>query len=371
MSERSVSVGTPVVEGVLSASDVVATGATIAATQLDNGMIPWFEGGHCDPWNHIEAAMALSACGMWAEAEAAFDWLRHKQLADGSWFNYYLSNGVKDPRVDTNVCAYVATGVLHLYRVTCDREVLARYWPMVQAAIDFVLRFQRHDGAVAWSVDPSGRLESYALLTGSASIYHSLRCAVAIAEEMDQARPDWELAAGRLVHALVHHPDAFARKDEFAMDWYYPVLCGALGAGTARRRLLAGWERFVLAGRGVRCVAVEDWVTAAETAECVMALDAAGSKASALELFTAGQDLRLGDGSYWTGVVYPARVTFPHSEKTTYTAAAMVLAADALSGATGASGLFRGEGLPAAVELAEVNCALGASKCSARQGLAE
>ena len=32
----------------------------IAEVQRPDGMIPWFEGGHCDPWNHVESAMALS-----------------------------------------------------------------------------------------------------------------------------------------------------------------------------------------------------------------------------------------------------------------------------------------------------------------------
>ncbi|NDE81140.1 MAG: prenyltransferase, partial [Actinobacteria bacterium] len=35
----------PHVEGVLSADEVVQTAQSIADLQLDNGMIPWFEGG--------------------------------------------------------------------------------------------------------------------------------------------------------------------------------------------------------------------------------------------------------------------------------------------------------------------------------------
>ena len=89
-------------------------------------------------------------------------------------------------------------------------------------------------------------------------------------------RPDWELAAGRLAHALAHQPEAFAPKVEFAMDWYYPVLSGALSGEAARRRIDGSWDTFVMEGRGVRCVSTGEWVTAAETAECVLALDALG-----------------------------------------------------------------------------------------------
>ena len=50
----------PDIDGVLSADEVDETAASIAALQLPCGMIPWYPGGHCDPWNHVETAMALS-----------------------------------------------------------------------------------------------------------------------------------------------------------------------------------------------------------------------------------------------------------------------------------------------------------------------
>ncbi len=347
----------PEVPGVLDAAQVYDSALSIASVQRADGMIPWFPGGHCDPWNHVEATMALTLCGLAAEAEAAFEWLASSQLADGSWFNYYLAAGVKDPRIDTNVCAYVATGLWHHALVTGSCDLLARHWAMLERAVDFVLRWQRSDGSVHWSLDGAGRPEHYALLTGSSSVFHSVRCAVAAAEALDRPRPDWELAAWRLGHAVARHPRAFAPKDEFAMDWYYPVLSGALSGEAARCRLRATWETFVMDGLGVRCVSGNDWVTAAETAECAIALGAAGMADAALELLASGQGLRLPDGSYWTGMVHPGGATFPVGERTTYTAAAMVLAADALSGASGASGLFLGDTLPlAAVDLAEALC---------------
>jgi MMP endo-(1,4)-3-O-methyl-alpha-D-mannosidase len=347
---------TPHVPGVLSQSDVMATAHAIVEIQQDDGMIPWFTGGHCDPWNHVEAAMALTVCGLVPDAMAAYRWLAERQLPDGSWFNYYLGRGVKDQRLDTNVCAYLAAGAWHHHLITGDVEFLGELWPTIQKGIDFILRFQQPDGSVRWSLDAAGRDEGYALLTGSSSIYHSIRCAVAIAEALAKDRPDWELAAGRLGHAVAHHPTAFAPKVEFAMDWYYPMLSGALEGEAGRRRLAEGWSTFVMEGLGVRCVSTGDWVTAAETAECVLALDGLGMQDTAMELFVAGQNLRLDDGSYWTGMVFPERVTFPEHERTTYTFAAMILAADALSSTTPAAGLFRGECLPAALDLAEPHC---------------
>src|SRR6185436_2138805 len=74
----------------------------------------------------------------------------------------------------------------------------------------------------------------------------------------------------------------------------------------------------------------------------VMALDAIGDSARAHEQFAAMHHLREEDGSYWTGLVYADGKRWP-VERTTWTGAAMILAADALSSTTAASGIFRGE----------------------------
>ena len=259
---------------------------------------------------------------------------------------------MKDPRLDTNVCAYVATGAWHHFRVTRDTAVLEAMWPMIDKALTFVLRWQRDDGTVLWSVDPDGRPGRYPLLTGSSSIYHALRCAVACAEALGRERPDWELAAGRLAHAIAHRPTAFEPKDDFAMDWYYPVLSGALEGAPAEARMdeVVGRLRD---GRARGALRVDQpWVTAAETAECVLALDAVGRRTDALDLFTWAQAHRCDGRVLLDGDRLPRSARrFPSRERTTYTAAAIILAADALSSASPAAGLFRGESLPHGLDL--------------------
>lgn len=338
----------PDLPGVLSPAQVSDTADVIASVQRRNGMIPWFDGGHADPWNHTEAAMALVVAGRRAEAARAFDWLASTQHDDGSWFTYYLDDGVEDPRRDTNVSTYVAVGAWHHFQVTGDTGFLEDVFPMVAAALEFALRLQRPGGEVLWSLEPSdGRPGEFALLTGSSSVLLALRCGVAIAEALGYERPEWELAALRLASAVAGREfDAFADKGRWAMDWYYPVLAGALVLDEASARLDERWGRFVLSGFGVRCVDDAHWVTAAETAECVLALDALGRASEARRLLTWVQYLREPDGSYWTGCVHPQEVHYPADEKSSYTAGAMVLAWDALARVTGGSGLFRGEGLP-------------------------
>ena len=71
-------------------------------------------------------------------------------------------------------------------------------------------------------------------------------------------------------------------------------------------------------------------MTGAETCELVMALDAIGDSARAHEQFAAMHHLREADGSYWTGLVFADGKRWP-VERTTWTGAAMILAADALS----------------------------------------
>ncbi len=330
----------PDIPGVVSAADLTETAAHIAEWQLPTGMIPWFPGGHADAWNHVEAAMALDIMGMHDQARAAYEWLRTIQRPDGAWHHYYLADGIEQDKLDANCVAYVATGLWHHYLVTGDRAYLESVWPMVDAAIEFVLELQTPRGEILWARHADGTPWSFALLTGSSSIAHSIRCAVAIAEELGHERPDWELGGARLAHVIRTVPDAFAPKDRWAMDWYYPVLSGVLRDEAGLDRLAERADEFIFEDRGVRCVSDRPWVTTAETCECAMAYLGAGQRDRATELFTAIQDYRQADGSYYTGVAYPEEVSFPDEERSTYSAAAVILAADAIAEASPAAGLF-------------------------------
>jgi hypothetical protein len=333
---------------VLSRAEIRATVDSIAAVQLANGMIPWFPGGHADPWNHVEAAMALAVGGRTAEAEAAYDWLVATQHDDGSWFQYYLDGAVENYRLDANVAAYIAAGVWQHYLVTGDRGFLETMGPVVAAAIDFVLRLQAPGGEITWCYEADGRPADFALLTSSSSIFFSLRCALAIARQLGDEPPEWELAAARLGHAVAMREHQFEPKRRWAMDWYYPVLCGAVDGGEARLRLKERWDDFVIDSLGVRCVADRPWTTAAETAECVMALEIVGESGAARQLLGWTRHLRHDDGSYWTGWVHPDGIHFPPDERTSYTSAAVVLADDLLFGTGPSAGFFRGDTLPVA-----------------------
>jgi hypothetical protein len=211
---------------------------------------------------------------------------------------------------------------------------------VVRAGLDFALGLQVPRGEIIWRRDETGAPDDYALLAGSSSMYQSLRCAIALAEYVGCPQPDWELAAGQLAHAVACHPEAFADKSTFSMDWYYPVLGGPLRGAAAAERLAAGWDTFVVPGLGIRCVSDQPWVTGAETCELAMALDAIGDRPGALEQFEQIHHLRHVSGAYWTGWQFVNQAHFPR-EQSSWTAAAVILAADVLSGATSGSGIFR------------------------------
>ena len=71
-----------------------------------------------------------------------------------------------------------------------------------------------------------------------------------------------------------------------------------------------------------------------------MAFQSIGDTQHALELFKQIQIFRNDKGQYLTGMVFPELVSFPEEEFSTYSAAAVVLAADSLMGITEASQLF-------------------------------
>jgi hypothetical protein len=139
---------------------------------------------------------------------------------------------------------------------------------------------------------------------------------------------------------VAHRPDVFEPKERWAMDWYYPVLTGTLVGDAAEARLAAGWPTFAMDGLGIRCVSDEPWVTASETAECALTHAVAGDTDRAVDLLAWTRRHRLDDGSYVTGIVYPTEEWFPTGEHSSYTAAAVILAADAITGASPAADVF-------------------------------
>ena len=352
----------------LTPAEVAASGAAIASVQEPDGAIPWTVGGHADVWNHVEAAMALLVAGRLEEVDRAWWWVRHTQRADGSWPMKVVGGVLEDASGESNMTAYVAVGLWHHWLVRRELGFVAAHWPVVRRALDMVCRLQLPFGGIAWSQEwhdgEPATVNPDALLAGSSSIHHALRAGLTLAELLDDPQPEWELTAGRLGHALREHRDRFLDKSTFSMDWYYPVLGGAVRGPAGRDLIASRWHDFVVPGLGVRCVDSNPWVTGAETCELALTLDALGDRTRAVAVFADAQHLRQPDGSYWTGYVYADEVNWP-AEHTTFTTAAALLAHDALAEVTGGSGVVRGTGLVAQPQPLGLECG-----CSSADALA-
>lgn len=323
----------PVVEMELTADFIVGL-------QKPNGEIPWSEGGKTDPWDHVESAMGLAVAGRIAEARKAYEWLQETQLPDGSWWSATRDGIPEDKTKDSNISSYMAVGVYHFFLIAGDIQFVRHCWRTMEKGVDYAVGLQAEAGEVAWAKNSEGVTDPMALLTGSSSIYMSIKCAIAVAALLGKRRPEWETALCKLGDAICTRPHLFnMMKARFSMDWYYPVLCGAVQGVEARSRIDRSWEKFVVPEWGVRCVSDRPWVTIAEGAELVLALVAIGERERAQIIFDWLIDKRYSDGAYWMGVTFPDGVIWPE-EKTSWTAAAVLLACDALYGITPAGRIF-------------------------------
>ena len=340
---RSTSDVSSEIDGVADRRELAATVDAIAEWQLPSGMIPWFPGGHADPWNHVEAAMALALGGRIARGRAGLrvagrTAAARRRVAPVLPGRPRRAGQARRQRVRLRRHRRVAP-------LAADRATAAssrRCGRSSSAPSSSCSTCRPPRGEILWARHADGTPWSFALLTGSSSICHSLRCAIALAEHLGHERPDWELSAARLAHVIRHRSPTRSPRST-AGRWTGTTRCSpACSIGDdGRARLPTAFDAFVMDGRGVRCVGDRPWVTVAETCEC-----AAGpprrrrARAPPSELFGWAQQYRLDGGRYWTGTVYPDEAHFPGDEQSTYTAASVVLAADGLSGTSTASALF-------------------------------
>lgn len=248
---------------------------------------------------------------------------------------------VVDEMCDANMTAYIAVGVWHHWLTRGDRGFVEEMWPVVRRALDAVCDLALPFGGIAWARE-NGVAAKTALVAGSSSMHHALRCGVQTAQLLGHEAARWNAVADGIADALRHREDEFEPKARFAMDWYYPVLGGVLRGEAGARRLAERWGEFVVPEIGVRCVDDHPWVTAAESCELALSALAVGLRDQARAIVESVQHLRAPDGSYHTGYVFTDGKRWP-IEQSTWTSAAVILAADALADEPRGGNIF---GLP-------------------------
>ena len=316
----------------------------ILKVQNQDGSIPWEENKKLDPWDHIEAAMGLSVAGKKEEAESAFLWLKENQLSDGSWYSEYLMSSPVTKRKETNFSAYIATGLWHYYLIFEDKNFLKFMLPTITKSVNFVTSMQTEQGDIYWASEEDKEILDDSLITGSSSIYKSLECASAIFNLLGESSLQVDISKKNLKNSILNNPERYDRnwesKSRYSMDWYYPILCGIYDDKKSIKDIETKWSKFIVDDMGCKCVEEEPWVTVAESSELVVALVKIGLREEALKIFNSLHQWRdKQDGLYWTGYVYKDKKFWP-VEKPTWTAGAVLLAADALYEFTPGSELF-------------------------------
>ncbi|MCX6005282.1 MAG: hypothetical protein NT082_06385 [Chloroflexi bacterium] len=324
---------------------------SIVSVQEKAGSVPELEGGIVEPWTHIECAMAIDVGNYRDEAEKAYTWLAEIQLADGSWYTNYQNGKPKDTYKVSHAISYIAVGVWHHYLVTGNLSFLDKMWPSVRAAINYVMDMRGPNGEIYWARDTEGVLCPSAQIASCSSSYLSIRCALKIADLLGEEHNDWKMVNDNLRGAILNMPTPFKTPAEggeisaFAMDWYYPALCSVINKKEAVSRIYNDWDKFIVHGWGSVCNLKKQWVTAAETSELAIALAVNGEYEQSMMLYNWIHQMRDDDGAYWYGMAFPENEIWP-LQKPTWTAAAVVLAADMLRPMSPTSLLLDHHGAP-------------------------
>ncbi len=320
--------------------DIHSVASSIAHLRKNSGEIPWHKDGKTDPWDLVESAMGLNIGGFFKDSQWAFDWMIKNQNPDGSWYSSYINGKPKDRTCETNMSCYIAAGVFHTWLIRRDRTFLEKMWNCIEKGINFALNLQTERGEIYWAKSPQGKIDPMALLTGSSSIYLSLKSGIAIASVLGKRMKYWEAAFCKLEKSIRNNLHIYnISKSRFSMYWFYPVLSGVITGRAGEKRIKKYWKKYVIQGQGVRCVSDQPWITIAETSELVIALAGMGNIELAKIVFSWIQDRTYKDKSFWCGYTFPDMIIWP-GEKISWTNAAVLLAADAVYSLTPGSRLF-------------------------------
>ena len=306
---------------------------SIKTNQLDSGAIPSNADLSHDPWDHIEAIMGLNFLNDKESSDLAFKWLKNNQNKDGSWYAKYSNNDPIELNKPTHFGPYISVAALHYYKIFSDKDKLLELWETIDSAIDFSLNLQNSNGTIPWSVDKNNQIENDFLLTGASSILKSLECAIAISKILDlDSNKKWTKAYKLLAYAIKNPKGLFDKtidRSRFSMDWYYPIISGVLSDSEKDKYIKKIYKDFYIEGIGVKCVVEEPWVTVAETSEFIVSLVISNEIEEAKKLLIEVMNISDLNDIPYMGWQYEENIFWPE-EKPSWTAAALILAADSI-----------------------------------------
>jgi len=271
-------------------------------------------------------------------------WLIKNQNSDGSWFAKYKNEIPIEKNKPTHFGPYISVAALHFYKIFQDKDFLEKLWPSIKLAINFSLNLQMSNGTIPWSVDESGEIENDFLITGSSSILKSIDCGLAISKILQKNKDvkNWKESYDLLSEAIKNPSGKFdlvKNRKRFSMDSYYPILSGCLNENEIKSYIDKIFSNFYVDKIGIKCVIEEPWVTVAETSEFIISLMISGDLDKSKELLIDVLSICDENKTPFMGWQYEENMFWPN-EKPSWTAAALIIAADSVMNFSNASDLF-------------------------------
>ena len=286
----------------------------IILNQLEDGSISWDQIGKCDPWDHCECLIALAIYEEWDAFDKGVDWFFKNINKDGLISPEFKNQQSVHNHFESHHAPYIVLPLMQAMLIRDEESFPKEYSPQINKIFDQLENFKDDDGYYYWAKDKKG-LSDNSLITATMSILLSLTARHERSFSIDTSK--WDQKFDR---------DGTDRS-RFSMDFYYPYLARVKNNKQEFDKHL---EEFYVKGLGVKCVKEEPWVTIAESSECVLAALVNGNVTSAENIFNDILQFQDSAGIFPTGYQYDLKIFWPE-EKSTWTNAAVIIAAHALS----------------------------------------
>ena len=322
-------------------------------------MILWFPGGHCRPVEPRRGGHgAVASAGAAPRPSGPTSGWSRPSTTTAAGSTTTWTDGVEDYRLDTNVIAYVAVGVWHHFLAHRRHAASSsRCGRSVERAMRLRARLQQPSGEILWCRSSPTASRPAATRCSPARRRSTCRCGAPSPSPSALGRRAARVGAGRRLARPCHRPPARGRSSpRTAGPWTGTTRCCPAPSPARRPGPAARAVGRVRHGRPRRALRVRPALGHRGGDGRVRAWPSTPSawtprRAQLLEWV---QRYRYHDGSYWTGCVLPRGRALPRRRALAPTPRRpIVLADDALDGGSAAAGLFRGERLPAVVDLAE------------------
>ncbi len=306
----------------------------IIQNQNRSGSINWDHRGKCDPWDHCECLIALAIYEEWDSFNMGIEWFFNNLNPEGQIASEFINEKVSKSYYESHHAPYIFLPLYQKFLIDNDIDYLGKYKKQIQAIYNSTLAFADSEGFLFWAKNENGFSDN-SLITASCSVHISLKTYEKIADILELENNHNKILLNQeKINSKRFDRDGVSRK-RFSMDNYYPFLCG-IGDDELIRKTL---NDFYKDGLGIKCVVEEPWVTFAESSEFIISLVKMNKKEDAkkiLEEIMRFQDSR---GIFPTGYQYKLDILWP-DEFSTWTNAAVIIAADCVFGISKESNVF-------------------------------